>query len=217
MNKKISTPLAISIIVVLAVSVIGVVLAYQYYFMPKISDQKPIACTKEAKICPDGSTVGRTGPNCEFTPCPITNDHQVRCAGGITIDTSKNEACPPDTKTYNNAGKIIKVYQKNGKNYIDVDLIKFVFIPSGEKLIYGGKDEPGDCNPELALDGYCIVNNDKTIKSYEVAENIEIINSSYPGNLISLNGLEGWLIHSSYFRLQVFDDTIERMHQIYIP
>ena len=30
----------------------------------------PIACTMEAKICPDGSAVGRTGPNCEFSPCP---------------------------------------------------------------------------------------------------------------------------------------------------
>jgi PBP1b-binding outer membrane lipoprotein LpoB len=29
----------------------------------------PKACTEEAKICPDGSAVGRTGPNCEFTPC----------------------------------------------------------------------------------------------------------------------------------------------------
>ncbi len=28
------------------------------------------ACTQEAKLCPDGSYVGRTGPNCEFTPCP---------------------------------------------------------------------------------------------------------------------------------------------------
>jgi hypothetical protein len=30
------------------------------------------ACTMEAKICPDGSAVGRTGPNCEFPPCPPT-------------------------------------------------------------------------------------------------------------------------------------------------
>jgi hypothetical protein len=28
------------------------------------------ACTQEAKLCPDGSYVGRTGPNCEFAPCP---------------------------------------------------------------------------------------------------------------------------------------------------
>lgn len=29
-----------------------------------------LACTTEAKLCPDGSGVGRTGPNCEFAPCP---------------------------------------------------------------------------------------------------------------------------------------------------
>ena len=28
------------------------------------------ACTQEAKLCPDGSAVGRTGPNCEFAACP---------------------------------------------------------------------------------------------------------------------------------------------------
>ena len=30
----------------------------------------PVACTEEAKICPDGSVVGRVGPKCEFSPCP---------------------------------------------------------------------------------------------------------------------------------------------------
>jgi len=34
------------------------------------SREKLIACTMEAKLCPDGSAVGRTGPNCEFAPCP---------------------------------------------------------------------------------------------------------------------------------------------------
>jgi len=34
------------------------------------SVNQPIACTEEAKLCPDGTAVGRTGPNCEFTPCP---------------------------------------------------------------------------------------------------------------------------------------------------
>lgn len=30
----------------------------------------PVACTQEAMICPDGSAVGRVGPNCDFAPCP---------------------------------------------------------------------------------------------------------------------------------------------------
>lgn len=29
----------------------------------------PVACTMDAMMCPDGSYVGRTGPNCEFV-CP---------------------------------------------------------------------------------------------------------------------------------------------------
>ena len=29
-----------------------------------------IACTMDAKVCPDGSAVGRSGPNCEFEKCP---------------------------------------------------------------------------------------------------------------------------------------------------
>lgn len=30
----------------------------------------PVACTMDAKQCPDGSYVGRVAPNCEFAPCP---------------------------------------------------------------------------------------------------------------------------------------------------
>ena len=32
------------------------------------------ACTQEAKICPDGSCVGRTGLNCEFATCPAATN-----------------------------------------------------------------------------------------------------------------------------------------------
>ncbi len=32
---------------------------------------EPVACTMDAKMCPDGSYVGRQGPNCEFAACPV--------------------------------------------------------------------------------------------------------------------------------------------------
>lgn len=35
---------------------------------PQPSQQ--VGCTREAKLCPDGSYVSRTGPNCEFAVCP---------------------------------------------------------------------------------------------------------------------------------------------------
>lgn len=37
-------------------------------YFPRVS--APVACTMEAKLCHDGSYVGRTGPRCEFSPCP---------------------------------------------------------------------------------------------------------------------------------------------------
>ncbi|MFA5714562.1 MAG: hypothetical protein WC998_02330 [Candidatus Paceibacterota bacterium] len=64
-NQKRFTPIMIALVVLLLVGVGGT----SYYFINK-QFQKQIACTAEAKICPDGSSVGRTGPNCEFTACP---------------------------------------------------------------------------------------------------------------------------------------------------
>jgi putative hemolysin len=37
---------------------------------PAVEPGEGRACTMEAKECPDGSYVGRSGPNCEFAPCP---------------------------------------------------------------------------------------------------------------------------------------------------
>jgi hypothetical protein len=62
------------LIIALALLVIGLVTFAATYFSlladESISGQR--ACTEEAKVCPGGTTVSRTGPNCEFTPCPST-------------------------------------------------------------------------------------------------------------------------------------------------
>ena len=39
-------------------------------FTPTGTPPSQVMCTADAKQCPDGSYVGRTGPNCEFAPCP---------------------------------------------------------------------------------------------------------------------------------------------------
>lgn len=31
------------------------------------------ACTMEAKVCPDGTSVGRVAPSCDFAPCPTSS------------------------------------------------------------------------------------------------------------------------------------------------
>lgn len=35
-----------------------------------VQNNKSTVCTQDALICPDGSAVGRHGPNCEFDKCP---------------------------------------------------------------------------------------------------------------------------------------------------
>ncbi|MDP1993666.1 MAG: hypothetical protein Q8K40_00315 [Ignavibacteria bacterium] len=68
-KKGISTLIGIIIIIAVAVVAFGGVFVYQYFVTQQV---EPTACTKEAKVCLDGSTVGRTGPNCEFAQCPAT-------------------------------------------------------------------------------------------------------------------------------------------------
>jgi len=60
MNKKLL--IAIFIVILLAGAV--------YLVSALIGRNKQIACTMEARLCPDGSAVGRISPNCEFAPCP---------------------------------------------------------------------------------------------------------------------------------------------------
>lgn len=57
---------------------------------------QPTACTEEAKICPDGSAVGRNPAlNCEFDPCPATGSGAD--SGTIPMPTDTGEGgAPPE-------------------------------------------------------------------------------------------------------------------------
>ena len=58
---------------------------------PPVQDGEPVACTMEAQICPDGSAVGRTGPNCEFAPCP--GDTMAAEVIHCSPESKQNEMC----------------------------------------------------------------------------------------------------------------------------
>lgn len=61
--------------IVLSVIVIVILVGVGFFIFksPTPTSVNPIACTQEAKQCPDGSYVGRTGPNCEFAECSISS------------------------------------------------------------------------------------------------------------------------------------------------
>lgn len=69
-----------------------------------INKNKKQACTQEAKICPDGSTVSRTGPNCEFAPCSQISPNPV---------SNKNS-----WKTYNDPKFKFQIQYPSTMNYL---------------------------------------------------------------------------------------------------
>jgi len=68
MNQKGISSIVIILIIVGALIVAGAIWAWQN------QKEKPVACNQDAKLCPDGSYVSRTGPNCEFAACPETKN-----------------------------------------------------------------------------------------------------------------------------------------------
>lgn len=50
------------------------------------------ACTQEAKTCPDGSSVGRGGPNCDFAPCPSPTGGAV--TSGLRVPPATSNCTP---------------------------------------------------------------------------------------------------------------------------
>jgi len=46
-------------------------------------------CTQDAKLCSDGSYVGRTGPNCEFTACPMNYPPTSGCLKDADCQSSQ--------------------------------------------------------------------------------------------------------------------------------
>ncbi len=62
----------VSILVIIGVVLLAGVTSHFIVKHRKASPANPSnqICTQDAMMCPDGSYVGRTGPNCEFAKCP---------------------------------------------------------------------------------------------------------------------------------------------------
>ena len=120
------------------------------------------ACTQEAKICPDGSAVGRTGPNCEFAACPeatVTStteggsDSILPYASGVRGVVMLGPTCPvmqepPDPmcadKPYATS---VLVYRAGAKTPFvignsDKDGTFSFSLPPGSYTLAAGSDKP---------------------------------------------------------------------------
>jgi hypothetical protein len=73
----------VNITIIIGVVILAVVLGYfigtrqTFLKVEKLTGGTGRACTEEAKQCPDGSYVSRTGKNCEFAECPAINPPSI--------------------------------------------------------------------------------------------------------------------------------------------
>ena len=143
-------------LVIAGIIILGGVSYGAYYWWQNYRSAN-LVCTQDAKLCPDGSFVSRSGPNCEFAACPgenklilseferlkITTDGQPR-QQKLTlppdfIDASwglaKNicEAGNYDISLYANKAILFTAYPIS-KKYQDEPLDAWV-MTSGDKII----------------------------------------------------------------------------------
>jgi len=84
-KQKPKAPLSFGTLIIVGLIVIFVTVCY--FSLPWRTAQRmhriqpPIACTMEARLCPDGSAVGRSGSWCEFAACPVVQNPET--TGGI--------------------------------------------------------------------------------------------------------------------------------------
>lgn len=86
--------LSLTVLIVAAIVAIIGFLGFVIVFMNAQNTSGTNACTMEAKVCPDGSYVGRSGPNCEFDPCPGENNQGTEPTPQTPADLSEPRILP---------------------------------------------------------------------------------------------------------------------------
>ncbi len=121
---------------------VGVASAYYIFTNKNFSGSEGVACTLEAKLCPDGSYVGRSGPRCEFTRCPeITVGNKTSLGKAISYNSILitplrvvgDSRCPLDVQCIQAGTVTLTVRLQQDANVEEADLTL------GKAKSFGGK------------------------------------------------------------------------------
>jgi hypothetical protein len=117
--------------VLLLILVVLILFGLYLYALPKATNQgKSVACTMEAKICPDGSAVGRSGPKCEFESCPTSQPSlitiycesdgcaakQISIGAGMLIKTCHRDLKECQAATASSTDNTLKTFKDPRQN-----------------------------------------------------------------------------------------------------
>lgn len=198
-NQKGFTPLLIILGVVL---VLGIS-AGTFYFAnhssnpaKNIPSPSPaqVACTQDAKLCPDGSYVARIAPKCEFSPCPTPKE-------------STNSAETANWKTYTNKN----ISFQYPSDWVVIFDSKVINQPNGFGLHVTAKNASEYQPDQLSLNTY----NDRsnTTRGYVLSQDKKFIKTDQGDDYIQFieNGTSFYVGCAFYAKGQ---DTIKICNQI---
>jgi len=143
----------------------------------------PVACTMDAKQCPDGSYVGRTGPNCEFAPCPgLSGSNTYPNLGGIrkeirvnaknTVQENKNIRKDFRQGVAENKQEIKNIRQE-GKGDLMEDREEIKKIREENRLEYKGKVESIQANRQVFKEELSVKREEIKVRREEMKANFK--------------------------------------------
>jgi len=81
--------------IILLIALIVLVAIAGYFYTRGDETDEAVFCTQDALMCPDGSYVGRTGPNCEFSACPAVEVSQHKDLIRVTTPLPESMVSSP--------------------------------------------------------------------------------------------------------------------------
>ncbi|MFZ5500993.1 MAG: hypothetical protein ACOY58_03660, partial [Candidatus Micrarchaeota archaeon] len=115
-----------------------------------------VACPADARLCPDGTAVGRVGPDCEFAPCPqlVGNDSDehgcIGSAGYSWCDTLQECVRSWETPCPMTEADALGIARENCDAVVATDAM---YNEDSDTWWFGmDVDQPG-CNPACVVFG----------------------------------------------------------------
>jgi len=135
MKNKYITIVALIALVLGAVLVFGISKKAEAPVSQTPSGETGTICTMEAKLCPDGSYVSRSGPQCQFAACPETPVKKI-AVKEFTV-TGENFSFTPSLITVKKGDRVRIIFKNaNGLHNLIIDEFNVA-----TKTIQGGNQD----------------------------------------------------------------------------
>jgi hypothetical protein len=168
--------LTLFVVLILVVGVAG--FAYRYVIEKPMPQETVTACTEEARVCPDGSSVGRTGPNCSFAACAFPNVEipEAGISFAVPAGYTQLESGAPNQET-------LRIFQKSSAGAPHTIHVSRYAVPAGKTadqvILANTRYEPSDM-PAADMSKFTTVTiNGKQFRTTDIERFEGVVQSSY--------------------------------------